>query len=137
MNQNLKDFYFLMINSERPKFRYKETSFSESKEDLMTYLSLNFKDSSDLDISRYTFEQFMEGVQITYDRNAETDTSFLYIRMFSGNSNLDELYAFLDSVNFTDAKGEGSLSEYLKNAKTLRDVEDVIGAFNETAAYLS
>lgn len=136
MNSILNSLYFLMIDSRRKGFVYREISFAASQKELMDYLSLDYKDSDHINMEEYTTEDVMNGINKVYEGTINGVPESLYIKMVCGRDDLSEFFAFLDSPVLKDKNGSPVvLSEYLKKAANTYDVEEVISTFNQENIY--
>ena len=98
----------------------------------MNYIKNEFSATDGNEITGYTLAQLMEGKSYEQSHRMGCGTTLIHVQVIH-NSNLSDLYWFLDSSELEDANGEPiRLSSYLQKANSFKEIENVIGMFNDS-----
>lgn len=128
----LKDAYFLTLYAKDRLVSYREVLYFATEEELLEYIREEFSATDGASIIGYTVDQLMKGASYEQGHRQGTETTTFDVRVIH-NTNLSFLYNFLDTIEFEDDDEiDMPLSYYLREAKSVDDIENVVCLFNDS-----
>ena len=126
----LKGGFFISICAEEDWVNYHELIYAASEEELRQELHNTFSGSDGEVILKYSTEELMKGQYYMQDSrmgSRQTREDILVVH----DSNIDKLFTILDQAMLKDKNGNRiRLSDYIKKAKTINQIEQVVDAYN-------
>lgn len=132
MEQNnlVNEAYFLMIEATGGGVDYHEIVYLRSEEEVHQYIRQEYEGTDAACVAAFSTGELLAGQVYSMSPRQGMGTARGKIMLAHG-SYCKELYAYLDCVELEDEEGEPVfLSDFLKDAGTEEEIEEVIEIFN-------
>lgn len=130
-NQVLIDGYFLIFKEHGSGVNYKSIDYFASEEKLNEYIRREYSGTDFSAVCDYSHEKLMKGVSLSVGNRQGPQVTKARVLLIHG-SNLSELFKMVDKLGVTDLEGNKLyLSNFLKEAETEDEIEEIIEIYND------